>query len=196
MSSFLGHGLIAITVFKYGNKENNRRNKFIWFVWLTICAFLPDIDYLFKTLQSTSNNGVRITHSIALSLLLPFITIVFLFYKKNRKDLKARSIQVIVAGLSHIILDMLVGGKPDPLFWPLSNAAIKLPFGVLPSAGSISIYNYYFYRNLIIELGILMPVCYLILKSANGKSEIDKYKLILLLITFSSCLFWSLNLDR
>ena len=196
MSSFIGHSLIAITVFKCGDKENNGRNEFIWLSWLILCALLPDIDYLFVALQSTNNNGIRITHSIAISLILPAITIIFLSLKNNWKDIKVSSIQVIIAGLSHLILDMLVGVTPVPLLWPLSNIAIKLPIGILPSAGSINIFNYYFYRNLIIELGVLSPICYLLLILCNRISEINKFKITILLIIFLSCLFWSLNLDR
>ena len=195
MSSFIGHSLIAVTAFKFGDKDN-RRNGFIWLGWLIVCALAPDIDYLFKTLQSTSNNGIRITHSIAVSLILPVITIIFLSLRKNRKDIKASSIQVIIAGLSHLILDMMVGVTPEPLFWPLSNVAIKLPVGILPSAGSPSIFNYYFYRNLVIELGILGPVCWLLLISGGGISKINKFKIAVLLIILLSCLFWSLSLKR
>ena len=196
MSSFIGHSLIAITAFKYGDKEYNGRNEFIWLGWLILCALLPDIDYLFTSLQSTNNNGIRITHSIAVSLILPVITIIFLLFKNGRKDIKASAIQVTIAGLSHIILDMMVGVTPDPLFFPFSNTAIKLPIGILPSAGSLNIFNYYFYRNLIIELGILSPVCYLLLTLRNGRSEINKFKITILLTIFLCCLIWSLNLKR
>ena len=196
MSSFIGHSLIAITAFKYGDKDNNGRNRFIWLGWLIVCALAPDIDYLFKTLQSTSNDGIRITHSITASLILPAITIIFLLLTNNRKDIKASSIQVIIAGLSHLILDLLVGVTPNPLLWPLSNMAIKSPVGILPSAGSLNVFNYYFYRNLIIELGIVGPVCYLLLMSASGISKINKFKIAILLIVFLSCLFWSLSLNR
>jgi membrane-bound metal-dependent hydrolase YbcI (DUF457 family) len=160
MSSFIGHSLIAITVFKCADKGNNRRSRIIWLSWLVVCALVPDVDYVFIKLQSTHNNGIRITHSIAFALLLPVITIIFLLLKKN-KEIKVKSIQVILAGMSHLILDMLVGVTPDPLLFPISNMAVKFPIGILPSAGAISLFNYYFYRNLIIELGILTPICYL-----------------------------------
>ena len=196
MSSFIGHGLIAITAFKYGDKENNGRSGFIWLSWLILCALLPDIDYLFTALQSTNNNGIRITHSIALSLILPIITIIFILFKNGWKDIKVSSIQVTTAGLSHLILDMMVGVTPVPLLFPLSNMAIKPPLGILPSAGGLNISNYYFYRNLIIELGILSPICYLLLILRNGVSEINKFRITILLTIFLCCLIWSLNLNR
>lgn len=195
MSSFIGHSLIAITVFKYADKGNDRRSKIIWLSWLVICALFPDVDYLFIKLQSTHNNGIRITHSIAFSLLLPVITIIFLFLTKN-KEIKVKSIQVILAGISHLVLDMLVGVTPDPLLFPLSDTAVKLPAGILPSAGAISLFNYYFYRNLLIEVGILAPICYLLFKAANSTSGLNRLKMAALLIIFLSCVFWSLSLNR
>jgi membrane-bound metal-dependent hydrolase YbcI (DUF457 family) len=195
MSSFIGHSLIAITVFKYADKGNDRRSKIIWLSWLVICALFPDVDYVFIKLQSTQNNGIRITHSIAFSLLLPVITIIFLFLKRN-KEIKVKSIQVIAAGISHLVLDMLVGVTPEPLLFPLSDTAVKLPAGILPSAGAISLFNYYFYRNLLIEVGILAPICYLLFKAANSTSGLNRLKIAALFTIFLSCVFWSLNLNR
>ena len=195
MSSFIGHSLIAITVFKCADKGNDRRSKIIWLSWLVICALFPDVDYVFIKLQSTQNNGIRITHSIAFSLLLPVITIIFLFLKRN-KEIKVKSIQVIAAGISHLVLDMLVGVTPEPLLFPLSDTAVKLPAGILPSAAAISLFNYYFYRNLLIEVGILAPICYLLFKAADRTSGLNRLKMAALLIIFLSCVFWSLSLNR
>ncbi len=70
------------------------------------------------------------------------------------------SLQALLAGLSHVLLDLLVGVTQLPLLWPLSQRAFKLPFGVLPSAGSMRLDNYYFFHNLVIELGVLVPLYY------------------------------------
>jgi inner membrane protein len=195
MSSFIGHSLIAITVFKFADKGNNKRSRIIWLSWLVICALFPDVDYVFIKLQSTHHNGIRITHSIAFSLLLPVITIIFLLLKRN-KQIKVKSIQVILAGISHLVLDMLVGVTPLPLLFPLSNTAVKLPAGILPSAGAINLFNYYFYRNLIIELGIIAPICYLLFKANSNTLVLNRLKIAALLIIFLSCMLWSLSLNR
>jgi len=195
MSSLIGHSLIAITVFKYADKGNNKGSRIIWLSWLVICALFPDIDYVFIKLQSAHNNGIRITHSIAFSLILPVITIIFLLFKRN-KEIKVKSIQVILAGTSHLALDILVGVTPAPLLFPLSNTAVKLPIGILPSAGAINIFNYYFYRNLIIELGILAPICYLLFKVNSSTLVLNRLKIAVLLVIFLSCVFWSLSLNR
>jgi hypothetical protein len=46
----------------------------------------------------------------------------------------------------------------SPLLWPFSDKHFTFAYGVLPSAGRIDIGNYYFWRNLLIEIGILIPV--------------------------------------
>ncbi|NEO85783.1 MAG: hypothetical protein F6J87_16255 [Spirulina sp. SIO3F2] len=57
-----------------------------------------------------------------------------------------------------MLLDLLVGVTALPLFWPFDAHRFKLPFGLLPSAGKISLSNPYFYSNLKIELGVLLPL--------------------------------------
>ena len=42
--------------------------------------------------------------------------------------------------------------------YPFSVEAFRLPFGILPSAGKIDVKNYYFWRNLFLELGVLLPL--------------------------------------
>ncbi len=73
-----------------------------------------------------------------------------------------RAFQVILAALSHLVLDLLVGVTPLPLLFPLSKIPFKLPWGILPSAGKIALNNYYFYRNLLLEMGVLLPIFILI----------------------------------
>jgi inner membrane protein len=197
MSSIIGHSLAAITIFKCADERNNKNDKYVWLSWLIICALFPDLDYIFVALQSINHNGIRITHSIVIALVLPFISICFLMLKVGRKDIKVKSVQLILAGLSHLMLDLMVGVTPIAILWPLSNKIIKMPFGVLPSAGKISIWNYYFYRNLIIEIGILMPICFMLFYIFNGyKPKIGKLKIITLLIVFISSLIWSMSLAR
>ena len=47
---------------------------------------------------------------------------------------------------------------PSALFWPLSREVYTSPVGVLPSAGALDLKNFYLYRNLIIEIGIFVPI--------------------------------------
>ncbi|MGF1522629.1 MAG: hypothetical protein ACFBSF_09970 [Leptolyngbyaceae cyanobacterium] len=45
-----------------------------------------------------------------------------------------------------------------PLLFPVNHTLFKLPLGLLPSAGRIQLDNYFLYRNLLIELGVLLPI--------------------------------------
>jgi hypothetical protein len=55
-------------------------------------------------------------------------------------------------------MDMLVGVWPLPLLWPLSDQVFRLPFGILPSAPVFNLSNPLMYRNLFMEVGILVPL--------------------------------------
>ncbi len=164
MSSFIGHSLAAIGVYAFTQPQQQTRptqsiGQKLWLFWLIAIASAPDIDYLIPALQSPAHQGLRITHSILVSLCLPVLAIVALMTgrAKGRKR-TIMMLQLVGAGLSHLLLDLLVGVTPLPLFWPFSAHLFQLRFGLLPSAGRIALSNYYFYRNLSIELGVLLPL--------------------------------------
>lgn len=160
MSSFFAHSFIAVSI--YGNKTDKIRNRVLnlcWLIWLIIIASFPDLDYVIPLLHFSANNGLRITHSIIFSSIPAIATFITLWVFKIRKSrLIISTLPAILAGLSHLILDLLVGVTPIPLLFPFSEYQFKLPFGILPSEGKIDFSNYYFYRNLFLELGILLPL--------------------------------------
>ncbi|MEO1006461.1 MAG: metal-dependent hydrolase [Cyanobacteria bacterium J06638_38] len=170
MSSFLGHSVAAITVYvatealiqPVGFTKSIRLlqlDRLLWICWLIVVASLPDLDYVVEPWQSANNQGLRITHSVLFSLIMPSLTIATLVGMKIRCQQSWRQgFQVVLAGLSHPVLDLLVGVTPLPLLFPLIKIPIKLPFGILPSAGKIELHNYYFYRNLLLEMGVLFPL--------------------------------------
>ena len=164
MSSFLGHGLAGATVFFCDRKlgrdlSAKKRDRAFWLLWLIILACLPDLDYIVPFFHPSNNQGIRITHSLLGSLILPCLTILALFFTvKNKNILKKYSVQSCCAGFSHILLDIFVGVTALPLFFPWSREVFKLSFGILPSAGKISLHNYYFYRNLYLESGVIIPL--------------------------------------
>jgi membrane-bound metal-dependent hydrolase YbcI (DUF457 family) len=123
-------------------------------------SLAPDLDYVIPYLQSLRlSSGLRITHSIASCLVLPICTILVLIgFKVDRKSRRLYSFQVLLVGVSHILMDLLVGVYPLPLLWPFSSQVYRLPFGILPSAPALRIDNYYMYRNVFIEIGILVPL--------------------------------------
>jgi len=185
MSSFLGHSVTALTVYIATEPINSsvsilsslkcffKRRNYLWLFWLIIIASIPDLDYLVKAWQSSNNQGIRITHSIIFSLIMPSFTIaVLIVIGVKGKKLKIYSLQSIFAGLSHLFLDLFVGVTPLPLLLPVIDIPLKLPFGILPSAGKIDFNNYYFYRNLKLEMGILLPLLILVCISRQKLNQL------------------------
>ncbi len=168
MSFCVGHTLVAISIYNLTEKPSSStttHEKKYWLCWLVFVASAPDMDYIINF----PNYSVRYTHSIFASLLIPSLSIIMLKFLKYQGELFfRRSLQVLLVGLSHLALDLLVGVKPLPLFWLFTNDVFLLPFGILPSAGKLSFYNYYFYRNLFIEMGALAPLCYLSYRRKNA----------------------------
>lgn len=199
MSSFLGHGLAAYSLAsatRYGRGSAPLR--FAWAVWLVVLASAPDIDYLVPALNSRAHQGLRITHSVAFSLALPLCTAVILFLaSRDGRKLKSLGVCAALAGLSHLFLDFLVGVTPLPLLWPLSAATFASPAGILPSAGRVQLSNYYFYRNLLIETGILAPTLYVARGVYRGEIGAQNRARIIVLLVIAGCFTaWSLSLSR
>jgi membrane-bound metal-dependent hydrolase YbcI (DUF457 family) len=163
-----------------------------------VLASAPDIDYLVPALASPAHQGNRITHSIGFSLVLPLLSIGVLYFVKNLKSQRGLlSVCAVLAGLSHLALDFLVGVTPLPLLWPLSPAAFAFPVGVLPSAGRIQLTNYYLYRNALIEVGVLAPIFYLMRGLYLGGSSTPSRARTLILLLVAGCFIaWSLSLSR
>jgi inner membrane protein len=199
MSSFLGHSLAAYSLFSLDRRERpSTRWRAVWLAWLVVLASAPDIDYLVPALASPAHQGNRITHSIALSMALPLFSVGVLYFVKGLKNRRRLlSVCAVLAGLSHLVLDFLVGVTPLPLLWPLNSTAFAFPFGILPSAGRIQLSNYYLYRNVLIEVGILAPVLYVARGLQLGEISIrDRVKVLILLLVAGCFVAWSVSLSR
>lgn len=166
MSSFVGHGLTALFVALPNISVLFRQRSLLcwpWILWLVIVAWGPDIDYVWPVVHPSAHNGLRITHSLVASLLLPGVTGLWLWSIPPQRlpislSRRVLLLQVAIASLSHVSLDLLVGVTPLPLLYPFSTDLFRLPLGILPSAGKINITNYYFWRNLYLEQGVLLPL--------------------------------------
>jgi inner membrane protein len=103
---------------------------------------------------------------------------------------------LLAAGMSHPLLDLLVGAHPVPLFWPL-DGGVSIPAGVLPSAGSLAFDNFYLWRNLLIEVGVLGPV-FAFLVAASGRLRFRGLAgwTLFVLPTWAAFLTWSIALGR
>ncbi|MGD1939442.1 MAG: metal-dependent hydrolase [Cyanophyceae cyanobacterium] len=202
MSSFIGHGLAAVTISEAiaPNRRPflSRGRSLIWLGWLIIIAWAPDIDYAVPALTMAQNEGARITHGIPSSLLLPSVTVVGLFLAGLRGQKSCICAwQAILAGLSHPVMDWFVGVIALPLFWPLNSVLVKSPIGLLPSAGKPHWQNYFFYKNLLIELGILVPLVILFLRNlAWQKNKLSRWKTMMLIAILTYSLNISVGLSR
>ena len=189
MSSIVGHCIVALGV-ERSLRQQDESLKTAWFIAFAIAACIPDIDYLL--LWMGFYYPIRVSHSFVMALAFPMLMIVM-----SRVALGSVSrrfaIGVMISGSSHILLDLLVGVTANPIFWPFTSVEISLPFGILPSAGALKLDNFYLYRNLVIELGILLPllIAVIFLKQKKSISAI-----LLTLAASTPFLLWSINLQR
>lgn len=146
----------------YASRPHTTRTqpaRYAWPAWLVVVAWFPDLDYAVPVLRSVAHGGARITHSLAFALMLPALTCATLAIAGVRgRRWTHLALQVTGAGVSHLLLDFLVGVTPLALFWPITDTGVVSPIGLLPSAGTPNLRNPYFLRNLAIELGALVPL--------------------------------------
>lgn len=200
MSSFIGHSLVGGAIGWIPPSSQPRWSFFRlgWVGWLIIIALLPDLDYVILALHPSANAGLRITHSLLFALGLPMLTVAGCVVAGVRgQQLWHASAQLVLAGLSHVWLDMLVGVTALPLLWPASDRLFRLPFGLLPSAGKISLFNYYFYYNLVIELGVLLPLLFCALIQQSRVAVKQKWRITFTLLLVSTYfMHWAYGLSR
>ncbi len=170
-----------------------------WLLSLFAIASIPDIDYLIPSLILQHDRyRIRTTHSLIGVLILPAITILILWLSGQRgKTFKLRSLQSILAGLSHLVLDLSTGVLPLPLLYP-NLTVFRLPFGLLPSAGKIQLTNYLFYRNLAIEVGAIVPLAISLILIIHDATPFGKHRFFIATSTIisGSFMFWASTLSR
>ena len=206
MSSFIGHSLAGLTTYAITQQlQTHRLNEskgfnWIWLIWLLVIASIPDIDYLIPALRiREANQTLRITHSLLGAILMPGFTILGLWLLGKRgKIFKLQSLQVVLVGLSHLLLDMLTGVSALPLLYPFSMQTFRLPFGLLPSAGRIRLTNYFLYRNIFIELGVLIPLSISLLLSIRDSTKSGNRLLVIAtgLVISVGFTIWAFTLSR
>jgi hypothetical protein len=103
---------------------------------------------------------------------------------------------LFLASASHPVLDLLVGAHPVPLLWPFG-AEVAATVGVLPSAGALALDNYFLWRNLLIEMGVLLPV-FALCAAVCRRTSIKRIAVWTACIApaWAGFLFWSLRLAR
>lgn len=160
MSSFIGHSITGAAM--YFASSRSPKQEWLWLGWLTTLAVLPDAEYAYLWLFGKKFIAIRFTHSFAFCAFWTVVTLVALLALR-RADWPRKTMQAAAAAFSHLILDLLVGVSPKAIFWPFMARGVKLPFGILPSAGRLDPLNLALYRNLLIELNILLPLYSLLL---------------------------------
>ncbi|TAK75355.1 MAG: metal-dependent hydrolase [Aquabacterium sp.] len=195
MSSFMGHAGAGAAAFLAAYRWRNRGARVVLPAAVAL-AMAPDIDYLALWLFQ-ARGPLRLTHSLLFCLaaallvwwLLPRVA-------GMRRDAKLLLV-LSAAACSHLLLDWLVGVHGLPLWWPLEQRACASPIGVLPSAGRVDVGNRYFWRNLLIECGVLWPVLLAVVALCRGVRLRTMLRAGLpVLAAWAVFVAWSVSLSR
>jgi inner membrane protein len=191
MSSIIGHVSIGVALF-LGNAAAPSQQSRLALPVLVLLAILPDFDYFALWLFGIDSEP-RFTHSLAFALCAAGIAWACLRRLGEPASRLPFRVLVLASG-SHVLLDLLVGVHPVCVFWPLALPELQSPIGVLPSAGALRLSNFYFWRNLLIECGVLFPVLflYLALKRKVRGRTLAAAGLVLLPVWLAA-LAWSLK---
>ena len=184
MSSFFAHGLVGVGL--------GVRLSWVWRLAIVFFACLPDIEYLPYWLFSIELNP-RWTHSIGFVAAVWLLTLATLRACRITTPKRFEAL-LLLAGISHLLMDYAVGVHPNPIFAPLLMEVFASPVGILPSAGSLDPTNFYLWRNLMIEVGILGPLLWLGYKGSREKGVF--LRIVIALAVALPFLIWSLSLGR
>ena len=139
---------------------------------------------------------IRYTHSIGYVFMVGIVALFFRNFIFKRLLSSIPIYLLFLAPFSHLVLDFLVGVYGNPYLYPLSESLFTSPLGVLPSSGGIDIYNYYFWRNMLIELAIFVPMFMLLTPQIRAYVLKRKYLLLILSLIFIVGISVGVGLDR
>jgi inner membrane protein len=195
MSSIVGHGLAGVAVCLACNRAADRRA--LWalpaFVFLAVG---PDLDY-FAIWWWHAQPVLRLTHTLLFAVTTSLLMWGLTASLRMRLPANIPFLALLLASVSHPLLDLLVGAHGLPLLWPFTDRQVALPFGLLPSAGRLALDNYYLWRNLLIELGILVPLFGVLVAIARGTApRMLARNAAFVLPLWLAMLAWSISLPR
>ena len=197
MSSFVGHAAVGVSLCLARNRLDAPQVR--WALpLLVLLAISPDLDYLALWIFHFQPHP-RVTHSLLFCLGASLLAWVASEPARRRSPQTLTPLAVVLASTSHLALDLLVGVHPVPVWWPFTAVELSSPFGLLPSAGHLSLSNRYLWRNLLIECGVLWPVLALLVAWARGAlawRPAAAWKWLPVVAAWLAFLGWSLSLTR
>ena len=194
MSSFLAHAMVGFSLSKQ-KKQATVKEMFFVSLFFVLLAWSPDIDYLINYLREESM-PIRYTHSIGYISIVSAVAIFFrnILFKKYLYHIPV--ILFVFASTSHLLLDFCVGVHGNPYLYPVSSDVFVAPFGFLPSSGRIDIHNYYFWRNMGIELAIFVPIVLVSISSFRRKLLKHRSLILLVFLVFLAGVTVGIGLER
>jgi inner membrane protein len=191
MSSFFGHASVGAALF-LGQTRPVASRALPGLGLLVLLAILPDFDYFAFWLFGIDTEP-RWTHSLLFALVAS--SLAWIGTRRAGPELAFPFWVLAAAACSHPVLDLLVGVHPVCVLWPLPLPQWQSPVGLLPSAGSMNVKNFYFWRNLVIETGVLVPAFALYV---GMRSEVPWRRLgsigVVLLPVWLWFVFWSVQI--
>lgn len=177
------------------------RSQHTWWAlpFFILLAIMPDFDY-FAIWIFGIRQEVRITHTLVFCLAVGS-TLWFLTRRLHGTANHCRPLQIagfLLAPVSHLLLDFLVGAHAVPALWPLPQGDVMAPVGILPGViHTRDIYNTSMWRNFILETLVLIPVLTLLVARARTApfSRIVRGGWVFLPV-WCGALAWSLSLPR
>ncbi|WP_282294902.1 metal-dependent hydrolase [Stenotrophomonas sp. PS02289] len=191
MSSIAGHAAAGVAFFMASRRWLPTRSWWaaLPFVALAVC---PDLDYFAVWLFDYAADP-RITHSLLFAMVTALLVWIPL---ATTASTRLPFLALLTASASHPLLDLAVGAHPVPVLWPLG-PELSAPVGLLPSAGALSLGNYYLWRNVVIELGVLLPALALIVACCRRyPPQRVRIWTLRLILPWSAMLAWSMSLPR
>jgi len=197
MSSLIAHLAVGATAYACRRSHASPARDLPLLAACLTLAVLPDLDYLPWWFWRIAVEP-RLTHSLAFAVASALLAWLLLRGWRGRHGLGAVPLGCVLlaAAASHDVLDFLVGVHPSPWLWPFDDHVYRSPLGVLPGAGRLDLANFYLWRNLLIELGVLGPVMLALCTARRPDMRLPRLAWIALWVVAAVALTASLALRR
>ncbi|MCH8620403.1 metal-dependent hydrolase [Undibacterium sp. TS12] len=195
MSSLVAHVAVGMTVYFRSARVSGRPWRgHVGLAVLILLAIMPDFDYFAIWLLHV-RFALRFTHSLFFCLMISAMVWLLIRTWRRPDMLPLSLVSLLLASCSHLLLDLLVG-RSLPLLWPFANTELALPLAMLPGAAHTGLLSYEFWRNLIVESCILLPVLAAVLLGTYRRLRRKHLPEILLVLPlWAGCIFYGTYLQ-